>query len=150
MIRKYHNHKLQTNPWHCEGEPHNNHETPGRQTRQSNQLSLPHLDDCRTRMDIKKRTTTNRTITYSHNGSNNKQINNNNRTTALERTASFTSSPWGQSFFWKYAAYSGHAALIYPYPGRLWGSAIGVWKDVWDIWTDCIIEHEPLRMSLRY
>ena len=31
MIRKYHNHKLQTNPWHREEEPQNNHETPGRQ-----------------------------------------------------------------------------------------------------------------------
>ena len=41
MIRKYHNYKLQTNPWHREEEPHNNHETPGRQTKQSNQLSLP-------------------------------------------------------------------------------------------------------------
>ena len=34
MIRKYHNHKLQTNPWHREEEPHSNHETPGRQTKQ--------------------------------------------------------------------------------------------------------------------
>ena len=33
--------------------PHNYHETPGRQTKQSNQLSLPHQDDCKTRMDIK-------------------------------------------------------------------------------------------------
>ena len=41
MIRKYHNHKLQTNPWHREEELHNNLETPGRQTKQSNQLSLP-------------------------------------------------------------------------------------------------------------
>ena len=41
MIRKYHNHILQTNPWHREEEPHNNHETPRRQTKQSNQLSLP-------------------------------------------------------------------------------------------------------------
>ena len=40
-------------PWNCEEEPHNNHETPGRQTKQSNQLSLPHQDDCKTRMDIK-------------------------------------------------------------------------------------------------
>ena len=40
MIRKYHNQKLQTNPWHHEEEPHNNHETPGRQTKQSNQFSL--------------------------------------------------------------------------------------------------------------
>ena len=54
-------------------EPHNNHETPGRQTKQSNQLSLPRQDDCKTRRDIKKCTTKHRTITESHNGSNNKQ-----------------------------------------------------------------------------
>ena len=30
MIRKYNNHKLQTTPWHCEDEPLNHHETPGR------------------------------------------------------------------------------------------------------------------------
>ena len=53
MIRKYHNHKLQTNPWHSKEEPHNNHKTPGNQTKHSNQLSLPHLDDYETRMDIK-------------------------------------------------------------------------------------------------
>ena len=53
LIRKYHNNKLQTNPWHCEEEPHNNHETLERQTKQSNQLSLPHHDDCKTRMDTK-------------------------------------------------------------------------------------------------
>ena len=34
MIRKYRNHKLQTNPCHREKEPHSNHETPGRQTKQ--------------------------------------------------------------------------------------------------------------------
>ena len=44
------------NPWHREEEPLNQHETPGRQIQQSNQLSLPHQDDCNTRMDIKKRT----------------------------------------------------------------------------------------------
>ena len=53
MIRKYHNHKLPTHPWHREEESHNNHGTPGRQTKQSYKLSLPHQDDCRTRMDIK-------------------------------------------------------------------------------------------------
>ena len=53
MIRKYHNHKLQTSPWHREEEPLNHQETPGRQTKQSNQLSLPHQDDCNARMDIK-------------------------------------------------------------------------------------------------
>ena len=36
-----------------EEEPHMHHETPGRQTKQSNQLSLRHQDDCKTRMDIK-------------------------------------------------------------------------------------------------
>ena len=51
MIRKYHNHKLQTNPWRHEDEPHNHQETPGRQTKQNNQLSLQY--DCKTRMDIK-------------------------------------------------------------------------------------------------
>ena len=35
MIRKYHNHKLQTTPWHREEEPLNHHETPGRQIKQS-------------------------------------------------------------------------------------------------------------------
>ena len=42
-----------TNPWHREEEPHNHHETPGSQTKQSYQLSIPHQDDCKTRMDIK-------------------------------------------------------------------------------------------------
>ena len=53
MIRKYHNHKLQKKTWHREEEPQNNHETPGRQTKQINQLSLSHRDDCKTRMDTK-------------------------------------------------------------------------------------------------
>ena len=53
MIRKYHNHKPQTTPWHREEDPINHHETPGRQIKQSNQLCLPHQDDCNTRMDIK-------------------------------------------------------------------------------------------------
>ena len=53
MIRKYHNHKSQTNPWHREEEPLNHHETTGTQTKQSNQPSLPHQDDCETRKDTK-------------------------------------------------------------------------------------------------
>ena len=52
MIRKYHNHKPQTTPLHREKESLNHHETPGRQIKQSNQLSLPHQDDCNTRTDI--------------------------------------------------------------------------------------------------
>ena len=85
MIRKYYNHKPQTTLWHREEEPLNHQETSGRQIKQSNQLSLPHQDDCNTRTDTKHRTTKHRTITDSHNGS--KQKVNNNRTTTLERTA---------------------------------------------------------------
>ena len=44
MIRKCPNHKLRRNRWHREEEPHNNHETPGRQTKQMNQPSLSHQD----------------------------------------------------------------------------------------------------------
>ena len=70
MIKKYHNHKLQTNPRYREDEPHSKHETRRRQTKQSSQLSLLHHDDCKTRFGIKKRTTKHRTITDSNNGSN--------------------------------------------------------------------------------
>ena len=35
MIRNYHNHKMQTTRWHCKEERHNNHGTPGRQTKQT-------------------------------------------------------------------------------------------------------------------
>ena len=73
MIRKYHNHKSQISLWHREEEPLNHHETPGRQIKQSNQPSLSHQDDCNTRTDTKQRTTKHRKITGSHNGSNNKQ-----------------------------------------------------------------------------
>ena len=52
-IRKYHKYKLQATPWYREEEPHINHGTPGRQTKQSNQLSLPHRDDCKATMDTK-------------------------------------------------------------------------------------------------
>ena len=68
MIRKYKTHKLQTNPLHREEEPNNNQETPGRQTQQSNQLSLPHKDNYKNRIDIKYCTTKHRTIKVSHNG----------------------------------------------------------------------------------
>ena len=43
MIRKYHNHKLQTTPWHREEEPLNHHKTPGRQIKQSNMSIFPPL-----------------------------------------------------------------------------------------------------------
>ena len=38
---------------HSEEEQHNNHDTPLRQTKQSNKLSLPPQDDCKTEMDTK-------------------------------------------------------------------------------------------------
>ena len=54
MIRKYHNHKSQTSPWHPEEEPLNHHEKSVGQIKQINSLSLPHQDDCNTRMGIKQ------------------------------------------------------------------------------------------------
>ena len=65
---------------------------PPRDTRKTNQAKQPappppHQDDRNIRTDTKQRTTIHRTITDSHNGSNNKQKVNNNRTTASERTA---------------------------------------------------------------
>ena len=53
IIRKQHNYKPKTNLWHREEEPHNHHETPGRQTKQSNQFPLHNHGDCKARMDIK-------------------------------------------------------------------------------------------------
>ena len=79
MIRKYHNHKRQTTLWHSEEEPLNHHETPWRQIKQNNQLSLPLQDDCNTRTDTKQRTTKHRATTDIHNGRNNKQKVNNNK-----------------------------------------------------------------------
>ena len=66
MIRKYNHHILKT-----PGTVHNNHRTPVKQTKQSNQLSLSH--DCKTRMDIKEHKTKHRTITHSQNESTNQQ-----------------------------------------------------------------------------
>ena len=110
MIRKYHNHKLQTYPCHREEEPHNHHETPGRQTKQSNQVSLPHQDDCKTRRDIKKRTSKHTTITESHNASNNKQQVNNNRTTTLERTAALATG--GLNVFYWHKIFALDSAVV--------------------------------------
>ena len=57
MISEYDQEIPQTqtadNPWHREEEPPTNQETPGRQIKQSNQLSLPHQGDCKTGMNIK-------------------------------------------------------------------------------------------------
>ena len=41
MIRKYHNHKLQTNPWQHEEEPHMNHEPPGRKNSKATSSLFP-------------------------------------------------------------------------------------------------------------
>ena len=53
MIRKYHNHILQTSLRHCDEEPQNTNKTSGRQLMQSSQPSLPRRDDCKTRKDTK-------------------------------------------------------------------------------------------------
>ena len=51
MIRKYHNHTPQTNPWHLQEETHssNSYNTSESQLKQSNQPYLPNKDDCNTR-----------------------------------------------------------------------------------------------------
>ena len=41
LIRKYHNHKLQTNLWYREEESHNNHETPERQKSKATSSLFP-------------------------------------------------------------------------------------------------------------
>ena len=56
MIGKYHNHTMQINPRRREEEPQNtnSHKTSGRQLKQSNQLTLPREDYCKTRKDKQK------------------------------------------------------------------------------------------------
>ena len=98
-----------------EEEPLYDHETPERQTKQSNQLSLPHRDDCKARMDTKSRTTKHKTITESHNESNNQQQNNNNnnnnnRTTALEWTAAKATG--GLNAFYWYQIFALDSAVV--------------------------------------
>ena len=55
MIKKYHNHTLQTNAQQRAEEPENiySNNTSVRQNMQCNQLSLPHQDVCKPRMDTK-------------------------------------------------------------------------------------------------
>ena len=55
VVRNNHNHTLQTNPRHREEEPQNiySNYTSVRQLKQSNKLSFPLQDDCKTRMDTK-------------------------------------------------------------------------------------------------
>ena len=110
LISKFHNHKLQTNLWHREEEPRNNHETPGRQTKQSNHLSLPHRNDCKARMDTILNTAKHKTITESQNGSNNPKQINNNRTTALEWTAA--KAKGGLNAFYRYQIFAIDSAVV--------------------------------------
>ena len=55
MEYMYHSHTLQTIHRRHEEEPQNtnSHKTSGRQLKNSNQLSLPRRDDCKTRKDTK-------------------------------------------------------------------------------------------------
>ena len=68
--------------WHHKEEPHNNHETPGIQIKQTSQLSLHHQYDCKTRMNKVLEQLQNPTM-----GKKNQQRINNSRATTLERTA---------------------------------------------------------------
>ena len=83
MIRKYHNHKQQTTSWHREEEPLNHHETPGTEDKPSNatsslfpirMIAILEWTQSNVQQNIEQRT-----ITDSHNGSNNKQKVNNNK-----------------------------------------------------------------------
>ena len=105
MIKKYHNHKLQTNPWHREEEPRNNNETPGRQEDKLNKVTssffpikmITKLEWTQSKAQQNIELLQNPTV----NGSNNQQRINNNRTTALERTAAQTTGGGGlNAFYW--------------------------------------------------
>ena len=52
MIRKYHNHTLQINPWHKEEEPQttNSHKTPGRPIKMTAKLE-GHTKYCMTKQE---------------------------------------------------------------------------------------------------
>ena len=65
-----------------------------RDTRWANKAKQPHRDDCKTRMDTQLYTAKHKTIKESHNKSNSQQRINNNRASALERTAA--KAPGGQ------------------------------------------------------
>ena len=81
MIRKYHNHKLQTNP---------SHKTITRHQKDKLSKATNSLFSIKMIVNLEWTQVThnkNRTNTDSHNGSNNQQRNNNNRTTAFERTS---------------------------------------------------------------
>ena len=86
MIRKYHNHALQTNPRHREEEPHNNYKTTGRQIKQSNRLSLSHQDDWQFAKLERTQSNAQQNMEQTQNSTmgNNQQQINNNRTTTLE------------------------------------------------------------------
>ena len=63
-------------------------------------------------MDIKKRTTKHRTITDSHNGSNNKQKVNNNRTTNLEGQQPKPRGGGGLNAFYWYQIFALDYAIV--------------------------------------
>ena len=89
MIRKYHNHKLQTTPRHREEEPLN-HSTRHQEDKLSKatsslfpikMIAILEWTYSNVQQNIEQLH-----ITYFHNGSYNKQKVNNNRSIALERT----------------------------------------------------------------
>ena len=53
MIRKYHKHKLRTNPQHHKEDTHKNRQSPVRQIKHSKQFPFPHEDDFKNRINIR-------------------------------------------------------------------------------------------------
>ena len=93
MIRKYHNHKLQTNPWHREEEPRTNHEAPGRQKSKATSSLFPIKMIVKlewTQSNVQQNIEQLQTLTMGVH-----VTINNNRTTVLERIAVKTAGGGG-------------------------------------------------------
>ena len=96
MIKKYHSHKLQTNPWHHEEEPHTNHQEDKLSKATSSLFPIKIAKLEWTYYNVQQK---HRTFTDSHNGTKNKQPVNNNRTTNLEWTAALATGGLN-AFYW--------------------------------------------------
>ena len=102
MIRKFHNNKLQTNPWHREDEPDNNHET-----NKANQQALS--SPSRWLQNYIGQKVTQEKVEQLQNPTIGVPINN-NRITALERTAA--KATMGSNAFHWYQIFALDSAVI--------------------------------------
>ena len=99
MIRKYHNHKPQTTPWHREKEPLNI------TRQQEDKLSKVTSSLFPIKMIVIQEWTKitynkNRTITYSHNGSNNKQKSHQQQNHRLRMDSNLSHWVGLNAFYW--------------------------------------------------